>query len=138
MERLVQISTSEVYGTACYVPIDEKHPLQPQSPYSATKIGADAIAASFHRSFGLPVVIARPFNSYGPRQSARAVIPTIISQIAAGKRTIELGELESTRDFTFVEDTARGMLAAAEMEDGPGDVFNIGSNRKSALAPCSN
>lgn len=133
VERLVQISTSEVYGTACYVPIDEKHPLQAQSPYSATKIGADAIATSFHRSFGLPVVIARPFNTYGPRQSARAVIPTIISQIAAGKRSIELGELDSTRDFTFVEDTARGMLAAAEMDGGSGDVFNIGSNSEISI-----
>lgn len=131
--RLVQISTSEVYGTACYVPIDEKHPLQPQSPYSATKIGADAIATSFQRSFGLPVVIARPFNAYGPRQSARAVIPTIISQIAAGKHSIELGELDSTRDFTFVEDTAGGMLAIAEMDGGSGDVFNIGSNREISI-----
>ena len=93
--RMVQVSTSEVYGTARYVPIDEAHPLQAQSPYSATKIGADAIATSFHRSFGLPVVIARPFNTYGPRQSARAVIPTIISQLAGGKQSIELGETES-------------------------------------------
>jgi NAD dependent epimerase/dehydratase len=133
VERMVQVSTSEVYGTARYVPIDEAHPLQAQSPYSASKIGADAIAASFHRSFGLPVVIARPFNTYGPRQSARAVIPTIISQIAAGKRSIELGETEATRDFTFVEDTARGMLALAEMEDGLGEVFNIGSNSEISI-----
>lgn len=128
VERMVQVSTSEVYGTARYVPIDEAHPLQPQSPYSATKIGADAIATSFQRSFGLPVVIARPFNTYGPRQSARAVIPTIISQIAGGKAEISLGETETTRDFTFVEDTARGMLAVARLDGGAGDVFNIGSN----------
>lgn len=127
-QRLVHVSTSEVYGTARYVPIDESHPLQAQSPYSATKIGADAIATSFHRSFGLPVVIARPFNAYGPRQSARAVIPAIISQLASGRQSVELGELETTRDFTFVEDTARGMLAVAEMDTGVGDVFNIGSN----------
>jgi NAD dependent epimerase/dehydratase len=128
VQRMVHVSTSEVYGSAKYVPIDEQHPLQAQSPYSATKIGADAIATSFHRSFGLPVVIARPFNAYGPRQSARAVIPTIISQIAAGKKEIELGETETTRDFTFVEDTARGMMAVATMEGGAGEVFNIGSN----------
>jgi NAD dependent epimerase/dehydratase len=133
VERLVQVSTSEVYGTARYVPIDEAHPLQAQSPYSATKIGADAIATSFHRSFGLPVVIARPFNTYGPRQSARAVIPTIISQIAAGKHSIELGETGATRDFTFVEDTVRGMLAISEMEGGLGDAFNIGSNSEISI-----
>ena len=133
VERMVQVSTSEVYGTARYVPIDEAHPLQPQSPYSATKIGADSIAISFQRSFGLPVAIARPFNTYGPRQSARAVIPTIISQMASGKEAIELGETETTRDFTFVEDTARGMLAVAEMEGGAGDVFNIGSNREISI-----
>ena len=126
--RLVHVSTSEVYGSARYVPIDEEHPLQPQSPYSATKVAADAIATSFHRSFGLPVVIARPFNTYGPRQSARAVIPTIISQIASGKQAIHLGETTTTRDFTFVKDTARGMLAIAEMDGGTGEVFNIGSN----------
>ncbi|MDQ6759296.1 MAG: GDP-mannose 4,6-dehydratase [Acidobacteriota bacterium] len=129
-QRLVHVSTSEVYGSARYVPIDESHPLQAQSPYSATKIGADAIATSFHRSFGLPVVIARPFNAYGPRQSARAVIPTIISQLAAGRQSIELGELDTTRDFTFVEDTARGMLALAQMDAGAGEVFNIGSNQE--------
>ena len=132
--RMIQVSSSEVYGTARYVPIDETHPLQAQSPYSATKIGADAIATSFHRSFGLPVVIARPFNTYGPRQSARAVIPTIISQIAGGKQSIELGEIETTRDFTFVEDTARGMLAIAEMDAGAGDAFNIGSNSEISIS----
>ncbi len=128
VKRLVQVSTSEVYGTARYVPIDESHPLQAQSPYSATKIGADAIVVSFVRSFALPAVIARPFNTYGPRQSARAVIPTIISQIGAGNTSIELGELDSTRDFTYVEDTVGGMMALAEMEGGIGEVFNIGSN----------
>jgi NAD dependent epimerase/dehydratase len=133
VQRLIQVSSSEVYGTARYVPIDEAHPLQAQSPYSATKIGADAIATSFHRSFGLPVVIARPFNAYGPRQSARAVIPTIVSQIANGQQSIELGETETTRDFTFVEDTARGMLAIAQMEGGLGEVFHIGSNREISI-----
>ena len=125
--RFVHTSTSEVYGTAQYVPIDEKHPLSPQSPYSATKIGADAIALSFFHAFGLPVVVARPFNTYGPRQSARAVIPTIVSQIAAGQRAITLGDLSTTRDFTYVEDTCRGFLAIASA-DHAGEVFNIGSN----------
>jgi nucleoside-diphosphate-sugar epimerase len=110
------------------VPIDEKHPLNPQSPYSATKVGADAIAGSFYRSFNLPVVTARPFNIYGPRQSARAVIPAIVSQIAAGRRGIKLGDTSTTRDFTFVTDTCRGLLALAEMREGLGEVFNIGSN----------
>ena len=128
IERLVHVSTSEVYGTAQYVPIDERHPLNPQSPYSATKVGADAIAGSFYCSFGLPVVTARPFNVYGPRQSARAVIPTIISQIAAGCREIKLGDTSATRDFTFVKDTCRGFAAVAEMDGGNGEVFHIGSN----------
>lgn len=128
VERMVHVSTSEVYGTARYVPIDEQHPLQAQSPYSATKIGADAIATSFHRSFDLPVVIARPFNTYGPRQSARAVIPTIISQLLAGESEIDLGDTTPTRDFTFVKDTCRGMVAMAEMDGGLGEVFHIGSN----------
>lgn len=128
VRRLVQVSTSEVYGTARYVPIDEEHPLQPQSPYSATKVGSDAIAKSFYCSFGLPVVIARPFNTYGPRQSARAVIPSIIAQLAAGRKDIDLGDTETTRDFTFVKDTCEGMLAIAEMDGGCGEVFNIGSN----------
>ena len=127
VSRVVQVSTSEVYGTAQYVPIDEHHPLQPQSPYSATKIGADALAMSFFRSFELPVAIARPFNTYGPRQSARAVIPTIISQLAAGRTTIELGDVRPTRDFNYVEDTCRGMLAVSQAADGIGQVFNIGS-----------
>jgi NAD dependent epimerase/dehydratase len=128
VRRLVHVSTSEVYGTAQYVPIDEKHPLNPQSPYSATKVAADAIARSFYCSFGLPVVTARPFNAYGPRQSARAVIPTMISQIAAGCREIKLGDTETTRDFTFVKDTCRGLAAIGEMTGGLGDVFHIGSN----------
>jgi NAD dependent epimerase/dehydratase len=112
--RLIHTSTSEVYGTALYVPIDEKHPLQPQSPYSATKVGADSMAMSFHSAFDLPVTIARPFNTYGPRQSARAVIPTIIMQIAAGKKQIKLGDVSPTRDFNYVLDTCRGMIALAE------------------------
>jgi NAD dependent epimerase/dehydratase len=128
VQRLVHTSTSEVYGTAQYVPIDEAHPLQPQSPYSATKIGADAIAKSFHCSFGLPVVTARPFNAFGPRQSARAVIPTIIAQLASGRKEVELGDTETTRDFTFVKDTCRGLVAIAEMSGHLGEVFNIGSN----------
>lgn len=114
VKRLLVTSTSEVYGTAQYVPIDEKHPKQPQSPYSATKIGADAIAKSFYNSFDLPVVIVRPFNTYGPRQSARAIIPTIISQIASGKKQIMVGDLTPTRDFNFVADTARGFIALAQ------------------------
>ncbi|MDE6629095.1 MAG: SDR family NAD(P)-dependent oxidoreductase [Muribaculaceae bacterium] len=111
--RLLVTSTSEVYGSAQYVPIDESHPRQPQSPYSATKIGADAIAQSFYNAFGLPVVTVRPFNTYGPRQSARAIIPTIITQIANGAREIKVGDLTPTRDFNFVEDTCRGFLAIA-------------------------
>ncbi len=128
--RLVQTSTSEVYGTARYVPIDEEHPLQPQSPYSASKIGADMVARSFFHSYQLPVVVARPFNTYGPRQSARAVIPTIITQIAAGATEISLGDTSPTRDFNYVDDTCRGFLALAECEQAVGDTVNIGSNRE--------
>ena len=131
--RFVHTSTSEVYGSARYVPIDEAHPLTPQSPYSATKIGADAIAQSFFYAFGLPVVVARPFNTYGPRQSARAVIPAIITQLAAGRTDIELGDLTTTRDFTFVEDTCRGLVAVASVEQGAGEVFNIGSNTEVSI-----
>jgi NAD dependent epimerase/dehydratase len=130
IQKFIQTSTSEVYGTAQYVPIDEKHPLNPQSPYSATKIAADAVALSFYYSFELPVVVARPFNTYGPRQSARAVIPTIISQLAAGRREVRLGDLRTTRDFTFVEDTCRGFLAIAAMDGGIGEAFHIGSNQE--------
>jgi NAD dependent epimerase/dehydratase len=126
--RVLQVSTSEVYGTALYVPIDEKHPLQAQSPYSATKIGSDAMAASFYNAFSLPVVIARPFNTYGPRQSARAVIPTIISQMASGAREIKIGDTRPTRDFNYVLDTCKGMIALSECDAAVGQVVNIGSN----------
>jgi NAD dependent epimerase/dehydratase len=126
--QFLHTSTSEVYGTARYVPIDEAHPLQAQSPYSATKIGADAIAYSFFAAFGLPVTIVRPFNTYGPRQSARAVIPTIITQILSGRREINLGSLTPTRDFNYVEDTCRGMLALAGCKRAIGETVNIGSN----------
>lgn len=128
VERVVHTSTSEVYGTALFVPITEKHPLQGQSPYSASKIGADQMAASFHASFGTPVSIIRPFNTYGPRQSARAVIPTIITQIASGARAIKLGALHPTRDFNYVRDTVRGFVAVAECDAAVGQVVNIGSN----------
>lgn len=127
-ERVIHTSTSEVYGTAQYVPIDEKHPLQPQSPYSASKIGADNMAMSFYNAFDVPITIARPFNTYGPRQSARAVIPTIISQIADGASEIKVGDLSPTRDFNFVLDTCAGFIALAQSDDTVGDVFNIGSN----------
>jgi NAD dependent epimerase/dehydratase len=133
-ERIIHTSTSEVYGTAKYVPIDEKHPLQPQSPYSATKIGADTIALSFYNSFNLPIVIARPFNTYGPRQSARAVIPTIISQIAAGKKEINLGDTTPTRDFNYVLDTCKGFVMLAESEGSIGEIVNIGSNYEISIA----
>ena len=131
--RIVVTSTSEVYGTAMYVPIDEKHPRQPQSPYSATKIGADAIAKSFYNAFGLPVVIARPFNTYGPRQSARAIIPTIITQIATGKRQIKLGDLTPTRDFNYVTDTAAGFIALGETEGLEGMEINIATGREVSM-----
>ena len=126
--KIIHTSTSEVYGTAQYVPIDEKHPLQPQSPYSATKIAADAIAMSFHNAFDLPVTIVRPFNTYGPRQSARAVIPTIITQIADGMKEIKLGDIHPTRDFSYVEDTCRGFIATVENDQTIGETINIGSN----------
>lgn len=126
--RVVHTSTSEVYGTARFVPITEDHPLQGQSPYSATKIAADQLAYSFFASFGLPVVTVRPFNTYGPRQSARAVIPTIVTQIASGTRQIRLGAVSPTRDFNFVQDTVSGFIAALNSQGGLGDVINIGSN----------
>lgn len=126
--KVVHTSTSEVYGTARFVPITEEHPLQGQSPYSASKIGADQIAMSFHLSFNTPVAIIRPFNTYGPRQSARAVIPTIITQIAAGQRKLKLGAIHPTRDFNFVKDTVRGFIAIAESDRSVGQVINIGSN----------
>lgn len=127
VEKVVHTSTSEVYGTAQFVPITEEHPLQGQSPYSASKIGADQIAHSFYASFDTPVAIVRPFNTYGPRQSARAVIPTIITQIANGKRRIKLGALHPTRDFNYVADTVRGFIAAGESEASIGEVINVGS-----------
>lgn len=128
VDRVIHTSTSEVYGTAQYVPIDEKHPLQAQSPYSATKIAADAMMMSFYNAFNLPVTIARPFNTYGPRQSARAVIPTIITQIANGKKEIQLGDVTPTRDFNYVEDTCRGFIALADCDNAIGQTVNIGSN----------
>jgi NAD dependent epimerase/dehydratase len=128
VEKVVHTSTSEVYGTARFVPITEEHPLQGQSPYSASKIGADQIAMSFYTSFETPVAIIRPFNTYGPRQSARAVIPTIITQIANGQRKIKLGSLSPTRDFNYVKDTVNGFIAVAESENSTGEVINIGSN----------
>jgi NAD dependent epimerase/dehydratase len=126
VKRVVQTSTSEVYGTAQYIPIDEAHPLHPQSPYAATKVGADQLALSFHASFDVPVGILRPFNTYGPRQSARAVIPTIISQLA-NKSKVKLGSLSPTRDFSFVQDTANGFLAAAQSDAIVGQTINLGS-----------
>lgn len=128
VEKVVHTSTSEVYGTARFVPITEEHPLQGQSPYSASKIGADHIAMSFHHSFDTPVAIVRPFNTYGPRQSARAVIPTIITQIANGRREIQLGAVHPTRDFNFVKDTVNGFIAMAESDGSVGEIINIGSN----------
>lgn len=128
VNRVVVTSTSEVYGTALYVPIDEKHPKQPQSPYSASKIGADAMALSFYNSFNLPVVVARPFNTYGPRQSARAIIPTIITQIANGAKEIKLGDLAPTRDFNYVKDICRGFIVLSQCEAAIGQEVNISSN----------
>lgn len=136
--RLIHTSTSETYGTAQYVPIDEKHPLQGQSPYSASKIGADMMAESYHRSFGLPVSIVRPFNTYGPRQSCRAVIPTIIGQIAAGQRRIKLGAVTPTRDFNYVKDTVAGFLTAARSDAAVGQVINIGSNYEVSIGDTVN
>lgn len=138
VSRLIHTSTSEVYGTAKYVPIDEKHPLQPQSPYSATKIAADAMAMSFYNSFDLPVTIVRPFNTYGPRQSARAVIPTIITQIASGKKQIKLGDPSPTRDFNYVEDCCRGFVELAESKKTIGETVNIGSNTEISIGDTFN
>lgn len=128
VEKIVHTSTSETYGTALYVPIDEKHPLQGQSPYSASKIAADMMAESFYRSFNIPVAIIRPFNTYGPRQSARAVIPTIISQILSGANKIKLGNLTPTRDFNYVKDTVEAFIKVAECDKTVGQVVNAGSN----------
>ncbi len=132
--RLLVTSTSEVYGTAKYVPIDEKHPKQPQSPYSASKIGADAIALSFHNAFETPVTIVRPFNTYGPRQSARAIIPTIITQIANGEREIKVGDLTPTRDFNYVADTAAGFIALAKSPETIGKEINIATGKEVSMA----
>jgi len=133
MKRVVHVSTSEVYGTAQRVPIDEQHPLQPQSPYSASKIDADSIAMSFFHAFGLGVAIARPFNTFGPRQSARAVIPTILAQVLSGKRSIRLGRLDPTRDFNYVSDTCEGLLAIAECDAAAGQTLNIGSGTEISI-----
>lgn len=128
VKKVVHTSTSEVYGTARFVPITEEHPLQGQSPYSASKIGADQIAMSFYNAFDTPIATIRPFNTYGPRQSARAIIPTVISQIANGKRKIKLGAMHPTRDFNFVMDTVRGFISIAESDKSVGEVINVGSN----------
>jgi NAD dependent epimerase/dehydratase len=133
VERVIHTSTSEVYGTAQYVPIDELHPLQAQSPYSASKIAADAMAMSYFNAFELPLTIARPFNTYGPRQSARAVIPTIIGQIASGVESIHLGDVSPTRDFNFVTDTCRGFVALANSTEVLGETINIGSNTEISI-----
>ena len=134
VERVVVTSTSEVYGTARYVPIDEGHPLQGQSPYSASKIGADKLAESFYRSFGIPVVTIRPFNTYGPRQSARAVVPTIILQLLAGAEEIRLGSLHPTRDLNYIDDTVAGFIALAECDRAVGREVNVGSGQEISIA----
>ena len=137
-ERIMITSTSEVYGTAQYVPIDEKHPFQGQSPYSATKIGADRLAESFYRSFNLPISIVRPFNTYGPRQSARAVIPTIISKLLSGMEEIKLGSLTPTRDFNYVKDTAAGFIAIAESDKTIGEEINIATQQEISIGDLAN
>lgn len=134
VSRMIQTSTSEVYGSAIAVPINEGHPLQPQSPYSASKIGADMLALSFYHSFELPVAVVRPFNTYGPRQSARAVIPAVLGQILSGAKEIKVGSTSPRRDFNYVTDTARGFMAVAKSERALGDVVNIGSGREVTIA----
>ncbi len=136
--RVIQMSTSEVYGTAQYVPIDENHPLQPQSPYSASKIGADAVAMSFYHAFNLPVTIARPFNAYGPRQSARAVIPAVITQIASGASSIKLGDITPTRDFSYVGDTCKGLTMLGQCDEAVGEICNIGTGFEISIAETVN
>jgi dTDP-glucose 4,6-dehydratase len=128
IQKIVQTSTSEVYGTAQFVPITEEHPINPQSPYAATKSGSDYLALTFYRSFNVPVTIVRPFNTYGPRQSARAIIPTILSQLLTGNGEIKLGSITPTRDLSFVKDTVKGFMAAADCDQSDGQVFNVGSN----------
>lgn len=135
--KVVHTSTSEVYGTARFVPITEEHPLQGQSPYSASKIGADHMAMSYYSSFGTPVAVARPFNTYGPRQSARAVLPTIITQLAAGNHILKLGAVSPTRDFNFVTDTVAGIIAIAESDQAVGEVINLGSNFEISIGECA-
>lgn len=134
VKKIIHTSTSEVYGTAQFVPITEEHPVNPQSPYAASKAGADFLALTFHRSFQTPVTVVRPFNTYGPRQSARAIIPTIITQILSGKNQISLGSLTPTRDLNFVKDTANGFVMAAESETATGEVVNLGSNFEISIA----
>jgi NAD dependent epimerase/dehydratase len=138
IEKVIHTSTSEVYGTAKFVPITEDHPLQPQSPYSATKIGADSIALSFYHSFDTPVTIVRPFNTFGPRQSARAIIPTVIMQIADSKKRIAIGALHPTRDFNYVTDIVRGFIAAMGSRESIGEVINLGSNYEISMADTVN
>jgi NAD dependent epimerase/dehydratase len=138
VQHLLVASSSEVYGTAVSVPINESHPLQPQSPYAATKIAADALATSFYKSFGLPVTIIRPFNTYGPRQSARAVIPAIITQLLAGKDTLQLGNLKPTRDFLFVKDTVNAILSIAQKPELAGETFNICSGTEVSIKDLAN
>jgi NAD dependent epimerase/dehydratase len=138
VQRFIHTSTSEVYGTAQYVPIDEKHPKQPQSPYSASKIGADAMALSFYNSFSFPVTIARPFNTYGPRQSARAIIPTIISQIVAGNKSIKIGDLSPTRDLNYVKDICKGLLTLVNSSNTIGKEINISSNFEISMSEVLN
>jgi len=138
ISRVIHTSTSEVYGTARFVPITEEHPLQGQSPYSASKIGADHIAMSFYHAFNTPVSIVRPFNTYGPRQSARAIIPTVITQIASGRRAIKLGSLSPTRDFNYIKDTVQGFIAMAESERTVGEVINVGSNFEISIGETAN
>jgi dTDP-glucose 4,6-dehydratase len=138
IKRVIHTSTSEVYGTARFVPITEEHPLQGQSPYSATKIGADQLAYSFHSSFGVPIIICRPFNTYGPRQSARAIIPTVITQILSGKKKIQLGSLTPTRDFNYVKDTVSGFIQILNSDNGHGEVVNIGSNYEVSIGDTVN
>ena len=133
VKRIVHTSTSEIYGTAEFVPIHEKHAVNPQSPYAASKSAADFLALSFFRSFDLPVVVLRPFNTYGPRQSARAVIPTIITQILSGNKTIKLGALEPTRDLTYVEDTVDGFICAGKADKGVGEIINLGNNSEISI-----
>lgn len=138
IEKVVHTSTSEIYGTAQFVPIAENHPINPQSPYAASKAGADLLALSFYRSFDLPVIVVRPFNTYGPRQSARAVIPTIVTQILAGRKEITLGSLEPTRDLTYVEDTVMGFIKAGESGNALGEVINLGNNNEISIRDLAN